>query len=256
MSVPMRGRLGEIRARLLDLIDSVPEGSRLPPERALSEEWHVARMTLRRAMDELVDEGLIVRRHGSGTFTRRPKVVRQMVMRSFSQEMLRRGMTPGSRTIDVRRHSADRRLSKQLRIPVGDPVVSFIRLRLADGEPMAVERTSTCDYYVPGLRDADLDGSWYDVLATKYGVRLVGGVSRLEPAMPDPRSAEWLGIPVSQPCLTVRGRSFDDRGRVVELVTAVYRGDRYSLTFELRPPPPHSSSKWSTSVQDGVSRGR
>jgi GntR family transcriptional regulator len=230
------GKVGEVRVRLLDLVDSLPEGTPLPSERDLAARWQVARMTLRRAMDELVLEDLLVRRQGSGTFTSRPKVSRRLTMTSFSEEMRRRGMRPTSTTLELRRHRADRARSRQLRIPLGDPVVEFVRLRLADGAPMALERTFVPDRYVPGLCAEDLSGSFYELLERRYGVQIVSGACQLEPAMPDARTAEHLQIPETQPCLRNRGISLDARGRVLESCEAMYRGDRYAITAELRRP--------------------
>lgn len=236
MPSPTPGKVSEVRARLLDLIDQQPEGSLLPSERELAARWQVARMTLRRAMDELMVQDLLVRRQGSGTFTSRPKVSRRLVMASFTEEMRRRGMRPASRTLDLRRHRADRAISRRLRIPVGDPVLEFVRLRLADDAPMALETTTVPEHYVPGLTAEDLNGSWYELLASRYGVEIVSGTCHLEPAMPDRRTAQRLEIPPTQPCLAVRGMSLDIRGRVLESCVAMYRGDRYTLTAELRPP--------------------
>lgn len=236
MTKLLTGRVAEIRARLLDLVDQLPEGAALPPERTLARQWAVARMTLRRAMGELVEDGLLVRRQGSGTFTARPKIARRLVMASFSEEMHRRGLTPGSRNLELRRRHADHVLSRQLRIPAGEPVVSLVRLRLADDVPMAVERISIPERYVPGLGPEDLEGSLYDLLVARYGVELVSGQSSLEATLPDARSAHWLGIPETQPCLAQHGTSLDARGRVLESVHALYRGDRFSLTIDLQRP--------------------
>jgi GntR family transcriptional regulator len=236
MQGSLHGRVAELRTQLLGLIDGLPEGAMLPAERDLAQRWSVARMTLRRAMDELVDEGLLTKRQGAGTFTCRPKVVRRLVMASFSEEMHRRGMRPSSRTLDLRRHRAGTALSRKLRIPAGDPVVTLNRLRLADDVPMAVERISISEQYVPGLTVDDLGGSWYSLLAERYGIELVCGMTVLEPAMPDAKHSEWLEIPATQPCLLMRGTSLDCHGRVLESVDGLYRGDRFSLTVELRPP--------------------
>ncbi|WP_328609323.1 GntR family transcriptional regulator [Amycolatopsis sp. NBC_00345] len=230
------GKIGEVRARLLDLVDLLPEGAALPPERELAGRWQVARMTLRRAMDDLVLEDLLVRRQGTGTFTSRPKVSRRLAMTSFSEEMRRRGMRPASRTLELRRRRGGRARCRLLRIPAGDVVVEFVRLRLADDAPMALERTFVADRYVPGLSVEDLDSSWYELLATRYGTDIVTGTCRLDPVLPDPKTAEHLGIPVSQPCLRIRGISLDARGRVMESCEATYRGDRYAITADLRRP--------------------
>ena len=91
--------------------------------------------------------------------------------------------------------------------------------------------------YVPGLEAEDLDGSLYEVLAARYGIELVSGTSKLEPVLPDSKTAGWLDIPATQPCLASYGISFDRRERVFEYTSAVYRGDRYAFTAELRMTP-------------------
>jgi DNA-binding GntR family transcriptional regulator len=230
------GKVGEVRARLLDLVDLMPEGAPLPPERELAERWRVARMTLRRAMDDLVLQDLLVRRQGSGTFTSRPKVSRRLAMTSFSEEMRRRGMRPASRTLELRRRRGDRARCRLLRIPAGELIVEFVRLRLADDAPMALERTFVPDSYVPGLSIDDLDNSWYELLSTRYGTDIVTGTCHMDPVLPDQRTAEHLRITVSQPCLRIRGISLDAQGRVMESCEATYRGDRYAITADLRRP--------------------
>ncbi|MGW6200220.1 GntR family transcriptional regulator [Kribbella sp. NPDC055110] len=228
------GKAAEIRALLLNLIDTLPEGAALPAERELAARWNVARMTLRRAVDELVIAELLVRRHGSGTYTSRPKVARRLELVGFSEDIRRRGMRPGSTMLDFRHQKAERTAARRLRIPVGDPIIAFTRLRLADNLPMVVERTTLPAAYVPGLEATDLDGSLYDLLMSRYDIEVASGTSRLEPVMPDARTAGWLDIPTTQPCLALHGISFDGRDRVVEFTSAVYRGDRYAFTTALR----------------------
>jgi GntR family transcriptional regulator len=228
-------KVAQTRVRLLDLVDSLPEGGALPPERELAQRWGIARMTLRRAVDELVQDGLVVRRHGKGTFTLRPKVLRRLAMTSFTEDMIRRGMRPASRTLEFRRHRAGHTLSRRLRMPIGDPVIAYTRLRLADDVPMALERSSIPAALVPGLRPADLDGSWYELLTNRYGIDMVSATFTVEPVLADPRTAERLETRTGQPCLQLQVSSFDGHGHVVEAGTTIYRGDRYTLTAELRP---------------------
>jgi GntR family transcriptional regulator len=234
MHTSFPGKVAEIRALLLNFIDSLPEGAALPSERRLAERWKVARMTLRRAIDDLVLEELLVRRHGSGTYTTRPKVAKLLGMVSYSESIRRRGMTPSSRVLEFRAQKAERTVAKRLRIPEGDMVVSFTRLRLADDMPMVVERTTLPSGYVPGLRPEDLGGSLYELLASRYDIDVVSGTSKMEPVLPDARTADWLGVPLNQPCFAFRSISLDRRERVCECTTGIYRGDRYAFTAELR----------------------
>ncbi|WP_410786950.1 GntR family transcriptional regulator [Kribbella sp. C-35] len=231
------GKAAEIRALLLHLIDTLPEGAALPAERELAARWDVARMTLRRAVDELVIAELLVRRHGSGTYTTRPKVARRLELTGLSEDIRRRGMRLGTTMLEFRHQKADRAAARRLRIPVGDPIITFTRLRLADDLPMVVEHTTLPAAYVPGLEPADLNDSLYDLLTSRYDIDVASGTSRLEPVLPDARTAGWLDVPITQPCLAVHGISFDGRDRVVEYTSAVYRGDRYSFTTALRRGP-------------------
>jgi GntR family transcriptional regulator len=228
-------RTAEARARLLDLIDSLPTGERIPPERELAERWGVARMTLRKAIDRLVLDGLLERRHRRGTYTCRPKVPRHLTISSFTEEMTRRGIRASSRTLAIRHMKANTQIARQLRVPEGDPVTRFIRLRLGDGEPLAVETSCVPAKLLPDLTEADLDGSLYALMASRYGIDIMSGTANVEPALPDERTAELLGIVATQPCFRISTVVRDRRGRVVEAGESVYRGDYYTITVELLP---------------------
>ena len=91
----------EVRNRVLDLIEQLGVGDAIPSERQLTSDLSVSRLTVRAALDELVREGLLVRRHGSGTFVSEPKIAQELTMTSFTEDMRRRGMVPGSRTLDI-----------------------------------------------------------------------------------------------------------------------------------------------------------
>ncbi|MDF1477850.1 GntR family transcriptional regulator [Leifsonia sp. H3M29-4] len=222
-----------LRARLRELVAGLPVGERLPGERELSERWQVARMTLRGAIDALVTEGLLERRHGSGTYVLPRPLVRALGLTSFSQDMRSRGLVPGSRLLSFRTIPADGALSEQMQIPAGDPVHQFARLRLGSGEAMAVETTWIPAQTVPGLAESDLAGSLYEVLAERYGILMGAARVTIEPVLPDSRVRELLGIANDQACLRLRMVDTDTRGRVLMVANCVYRGDKYQLTADV-----------------------
>ncbi len=222
-----------IRAQLRELVAIANVGDRLPSERDLSERWGVARMTLRRAVDSLVAEGIVERRHGSGTYVTPQPFVRLLGLTSFSQDMRDRGLVPSSRLLAFRSLPADGTLAAQLRIPVGDEVLSFTRLRLASKDPMAVETVWLPARLVPGLERAELDGSLYELLADRY--RIITGAAKvsIEPVLPDPKIRDLLAIPDDQACLRIRMVDSDVRGRVIMIANCIYRGDRYQLSADI-----------------------
>src|SRR5574337_411827 len=113
----------ETRTQVLDLIEQLGVGDAIPSERQLSTTFGVSRLTVRAALDELVREGLLVRRHGSGTFVSEPKIAQELTMTSFTEDMRRRGMVPASRTLELRTTSAGARLGRILRVSPSEPVV-------------------------------------------------------------------------------------------------------------------------------------
>src|SRR4030088_1491334 len=106
----------ETRDRVLDLIESLVVGQTIPSERQLTLELGVSRLTVRAALDELVRDGYLDRRHGSGTYVTEPKIAQPLTLTSFSEEMRRRGMVPGSRTLELATTSAGARLAHRLQV--------------------------------------------------------------------------------------------------------------------------------------------
>src|SRR5438477_7310501 len=99
----------EARERVLDLIERLGVGDAIPSERQLSADLGVSRLTVRAALDDLVREGHLVRRRGSGTFVSEPKIAQELTMTSFTEDMRRRGMSPGSRTLSLEITPRDRK---------------------------------------------------------------------------------------------------------------------------------------------------
>jgi GntR family transcriptional regulator len=222
-----------IRARLRELVAASRIGDRLPSERELSLRFGAARMTVRAAMDALVAEGLVERRHGSGTYVVPRPFARVLGLTSFTQDMAARGLVAGSRVIEFETTIADATIASRLRVPTGEPVFRFTRLRFGDGDAMAVETTWIPVALVPGLRPEDLDGSLYELLARRY--RIVPGAARvtIEPINPDPETRRLLTIPAGQACLRLQMLDVDIRGRVIMVASCVYRGDKYQLTADI-----------------------
>lgn len=233
----------ETRESVLELIEGLGVGESIPSERQLGIDLSVSRLTVRAALDELVREGYLVRRRGAGTFVAEPKVAKGIDINSFSDDMRARGMLPASRTLDLRVIPAGARMGRILHVSPAEPVVAVKRLRLADGEPMAIELLHVRQSLVPGMSAGDLEeNSFYDLLAERYAVEIVGGTQTVEPTVTNEEESEALTVPLHSPALLFERVTRSASGDIVEFTSSTYRGDRYRLVTELgaggRPAQP------------------
>lgn len=202
-------------------------GKALPPERALAEALGVSRDTLRRALELLEKEGLVVRRRGSGTYVVQRATFRARLL-GFSEEMRALGLTPATRLLKGEKAPATAEEAFHLRLSPGEGVWRLERLRLADGEPMALERAALPFWALEALPEASL----YEALEAR-GLRPVRALQRLR-AVPAREEDRLLGVEPGTPLLHLERVSFLPDGRPVEFVKSRYRGDRYELLVELR----------------------
>jgi GntR family transcriptional regulator len=227
----------ETRDLVLDLIEQHAVGDAIPSERQLSADFGVSRLTVRAALDDLVREGYLVRRHGSGTFVSEPKIAQELTMTSFTDDMRSRGLRPESQTLDLRTVQAGARLGRFLHVSPSEPVLVAERLRLADGESMAIETVHIRASHVPGLTARDLEErSFYELLRDRYGILVVGGEQTIEPTVTDEDESRALGVPLHSPAFRFERVTHSNVGEIVEFVESIYRGDRYRLVTSLSIP--------------------
>jgi len=231
--VPMRKQV-LTRQRVLELIDQLRVGEAIPSERRLSSDLGISRLTVRAALDDLVRDGYLERRQGAGTFVSEPKIAQQLTLTSFSEDMRRRGMTAGSRTIELREMHAGAAVGRALNISPDARVMLIRRLRLADGEPMALETLHVPAALVPGLtRELLENSSFYDLLERDYGVVISHGTQYIEPTVTNEEESELLRVPLHSPAFLFERTSRSEDNETVEFVRSLYRGDRYRLVAEL-----------------------
>jgi GntR family transcriptional regulator len=229
----------EARERVLDLIEQLGIGDAIPSERQLCVDLGVSRLTVRAALDDLVREGLLVRKRGSGTFVSEPKIAQELTMTSFTEDMQRRGMVPGSRTLELRTSTAGPWLGRILHVSPSESIVVVKRLRLADHETMAIETLHVREALVPGLSAEDLEShSFYELLSDRYGVDVVGGLQTIEPTVTNEEESEALGVPLHSPAFLFERTTRSRAGEIIEYVRSLYRGDRYRLVTELSREQP------------------
>jgi GntR family transcriptional regulator len=210
-------------------------GDVIPGERELAESLNVSRMTLRAAIDDLVDEGLLVRQRGRGTVVSNLRINKQAQVAgfmSFSEEMRARGLEPSSRILAFKSEIADAAVAAQLDLPLGAQVILLKRVRMANGEPMALERC-----YVPferfsRLLQFDLSArSLYEILEREFDTRPTLCQETVEAIALDAPEARDLGVKRGAPALLVTRVTRDARGALIEAEQTVYRSDRYRMVF-------------------------
>ncbi|MBW3559788.1 MAG: GntR family transcriptional regulator [Proteobacteria bacterium] len=210
---------------------SLDVGGALPSERTLSELTGASRVTIRKAIHQLAEEGLLLRRHGSGTYVA-PRIEQHSGdLTSFSADAATRGEAPGSIWI-VKALSAPTEEEAAILAAAPTTLVARLgRVRLADGQPLAIEHAVVPAELLPGLDQ--IQDSLYAALAMK-GNRPFRGEQRLRASTATSVEAGLLSMEEGGEILRIERRTFLEDGRPVELTRSAYRGDRYTFVTELR----------------------
>ena len=228
------GKRDLIRGALEEQIRASEPGVLLPSERALAEQFSVARMTVRAAIDSLEAAGLIRRVPGRGAYVQHPMLAQPEVLRSFTQDMVLRGMVPGAREFHATVEPASAYVAEKLGLADGDAIYAIERVRTADDEPMAVERTNLSVARFPGLLDHMRAGdSLYELLGAQYGVQVDSAEQAFTIAELDADDARRLETTEGAPAFALTQTSRDISGRVVEFGRSLYRGDRYVVRMQV-----------------------
>ncbi|WP_338425956.1 GntR family transcriptional regulator [Sphingopyxis kveilinensis] len=208
-------------------------GEALPSERDLCDILGASRVTVRKAIEMLTDEGLLTRRQGSGTFVTERIEAPGSQLSSFSADAEARGAESDTIWIMKSRGQASAEEAQLLEIATGAPVIRLSRVRLAGGEPLAVENAIVPADMLPAL-DA-VGSSLYRALESN-GNRPVGGRQRIRAALAGPTEAGLLTIAEDSEILRIERITRRADGRPVELTRSAYRGDRFDFVSELRLP--------------------
>jgi GntR family transcriptional regulator len=206
----------------------------LPPERDLATEFGVSRITVRKALDALVSEGLLTRRRGAGTFVapRHDARVEKSfsALSSFSEDMISRGRRPESAWLSRASGAVTPEESLTLGLSPGSLVYRFNRIRYADGEPMALEYSTIAGFCLPD--EMAVEASLYEAL-DRHSSRPARALQRLRAVLFTGEQAKLLGVPAGSPGLFIERRGFLKDGRPMEVTQSYYRGDAYDFVAEL-----------------------
>ena len=223
-----------VKRHLLELIAQYQPGTAVPTERELAELANTSRTTVRQALSELVTEGRLVRRQGSGTYVAEPKLAWPLQMSSFTEQVASSGLKVETTLVSAVRVPATDEIAELLQLKVGALVHRIERLREVNGSPMALEQSHLSARRFPGLaRSLRQTGSLYQVLDEEWGVSVVSAVETIETAPASPREAGLLATDTGAPMLILSRHSTDADGQPVEWVRSWYRGDRYTFVARL-----------------------
>ena len=227
--IPLYYQLKEI---FLDKIENkeLQEGDLIPSENELQQIYDVSRSTVRNAIQLLVNEGLVEKKKGKGTFVKRRKIEEQLpVLKSFTQEMA--GMDAGKKVISARYIRPSPAVRTRLNLAAGERVFSLKRLMLVDGNPLGLLHS-----YIPAKfklsLDEDYSQSLYRILE-KSGVRLKDADQTIEASVSNKEQTRLMGQQKPFSTLVIRRLAYSINNEVVEYVKGVYHGDRYRYTCRL-----------------------
>ncbi len=211
-------------------------GDMLPPESELIETYQVSRTTVRQVLDMLVNEGLIYRQRGRGTFVAHPTLEQTLVrVVRFSDDMRQRGFEPGTKVLFAGTVPAPEDIAGSLGIEPGEELARLERLRLADGDPMSVEESNLVHRLCPAVLEGDYAAtSLRDVLDHKYDIRWSRATQAIRAIPATFRLAELLSVKPGEALLYIERVSYSRQNVPVEFLRIHYRGDRYSLYTKLQ----------------------
>lgn len=203
----------------------------IPAERDIASDLGISRVTVRKAVSELVDEGLLVQRQGAGTFVKGRMEQPLSKLTGFTEEMAKRGMTPGVKWLDRSIGVASPEESMALNISPGTEVSRLARIRFGADKPVAIEYTTVPKQFLPTPNLVTL--SLYDVLNTT-NFRPYRALQRLRAELFSKEMGELLDLDENAVALFIERRSFLRDGRAVEFTRSYYRGDSYDFVAELQ----------------------
>ena len=219
----------QLRESLRAQIEALTADQPIPSENELCQTHGVSRITVRKALADLVHEGLLYAVQGKGTFVAPHKFRVQWAQETagFRADMTRRGLTVAVKVLEQTIIPADDRTARELQLAPGAPVVKIVRLRFVDDKPFDIATNYLPAQLFPGLEREDFTTlSLYSLMRTKYGIQLDHGVRLAEAAPCSKEEAKLLRIKPCVPLLVVHSTMYDVDGRPVEHGAAKQRGDR------------------------------
>lgn len=207
-------------------------GAQIPSQRDLIARFAMSHMTVRRALNDLVSDGILIAIPGKGIFvsSNEKQQAESGPFVSFSEEMTRRGLRPSSRILDQGWVRANPALASIFCVLMGEQLILLRRLRLADDAPIALQTAYLPAARFPGLLEFNFEtASLYATLRDHYGVIFADSRSSVEAVLANAEDADLLDLPMPSALLVIEQTTHDDSGRAIEFIRSAYRGDRFKI---------------------------
>jgi GntR family transcriptional regulator len=219
---------------LTSVLSRLPPNSALPSERSLADQYGVSRVTLRKALAELADDGLIYTIHGAGSFVAEPRVIKRLKLLSFGEEIRSRGLVPSTKVISAERLDVvEIRAGGDFNIIEGANF-KIVRLRLGNDKPLSHETTLISEHIAPGLLDHDLTQSIYALLRERYNVKFEYAEEQIRPIVVGNLMAEQLQLKPGDPAFEIKRSAYTSRGELIERSQSIRPGERWSFKYSVK----------------------
>jgi GntR family transcriptional regulator len=209
-------------------------GDQLPSEHELVQEYGVSRPTIRQAIVQLVQEGVLIRGRGKGTFVSQPLITSNaQLFTTFAEAMHDKGVQQRAKLIEVKRIQASEKIAEDLEISLGDDVHEIVRLRMGNNEPLVIRTMQISAKLYPDFLEEDLETEpLYSIFQRKYGFILGNAVQSFQAVTATKLESSLLRIEVGAPLMLWQGVTYTAQKVPIERVKALYRGDRFRFMIK------------------------
>ncbi|MEM3265263.1 MAG: GntR family transcriptional regulator [Candidatus Micrarchaeaceae archaeon] len=224
----------QLKVLLKERIDKEwKSGSKIPTENELAKFYGTSMMTVRQAIGLLVNEGLLIRKQGKGTFVAPAKIQKgPRILNSFTEEMKQRGFEVRSEILRFSKIIPDSDVKKILNISNDDQVYFIQRLRYANDEPIGIQSTNLA--FEGTLESSELTGSLYELLETKFGIQIKYADEFYSAILIDKQMSHLLNVPFPSVGFAVKRIGYTFDGKPIEYTESIMRADKYSISVRLQ----------------------
>jgi len=230
--LPLYYQLMEILIK--EIAEYMEIDERLPSEREICDKYELSRSTVRQALLELEQAGYIYKIHGKGTFVS-PKKLNQELLKfySFTKEMKKIGKVPMSQVLEFEHIQCDWNLAQKMKTKIGSELYRFVRLRLADGQPIMIETSYLPKDRFDGLSRDDLNkNAMYDIFSKRFQANITHAKETFQAVMTDEITAKFLKSKRALPSLKIERFTYE-RDRIIEYTVSMARGDQLIYSVKL-----------------------